>query len=40
MSVSVRHREEELNMSWMVLVSASYQDNSYFSTDRVWIHID
>lgn len=30
----------ELTMSWMVLVSVFYQDDSYFSTDRMWMYID
>lgn len=40
MSVSTRLRPGGLRMFWMVPVSASCQDNSYFFTDRVWMHID
>lgn len=40
MSVSARLWQGEFNTRWMVLASAFYQDNSYFSTDRVWMHID
>lgn len=39
-SVSARRWPGELSMSLTVLVSASYQDSSYFSIDRVWMHTD
>lgn len=40
MSVPARWWQGELSMSWMVLLSVFYQDNSYFSTDKVWMCID
>ena len=40
MSVSVRPMQVVFSMSWTVLVFASYQDNSYFFTDRGWMHIE
>lgn len=39
-SVSARWWLGELSMSWMVLLSVFYQDNSYFSTDKVGMCID
>lgn len=40
MSLSVSHRQRERSTSWLPLLYASYQDDLYFSTDRVWMHID
>lgn len=40
MSVSASLWWEELSTPWTVLVSACCQDNSYFSTNKVWTSTD